>query len=348
MKLIGKNIFPPPRRILLIQLRRLGDTLLTTPVIRALATQFPDAKIDFIAEYPASEALASHPKIDRLLVPPMTSGIEFFRFIRLLRRERYDWTIDFMSNPRSAQFAWLSRSPVRIGLDRRGRRWAYSHRIIEEEPDRDLYAVDLRLRILEWMGVNAAGRNLEIYADQAEPEESERVSRLLNDITQPIIAVAVGSANPAKRYPADLTAKVIEGLQQHGYCAVLTSGPGEEEFAKDILSYFEKNSPLLLNHARVPTLAALYRKSVLYVGPDSGPKHVAVACRIPTVTIFGPGRPSNWNDPLSANNILITAPCDIRPNCIESECAKRECLRKIKPEEVIRAATGLIIKRATR
>jgi ADP-heptose:LPS heptosyltransferase len=344
MKLIGENSFPAPRRILLIQLRRLGDALLCTPAIRTLATRFPDAKIDFIAEYPASEALMCHPEISRLLVPPMTSGLEFFRFIRLLRRESYDWAIDFMSNPRSAQFARFSGAPVRIGLDRRGRRWAYTHRIHEEVADRDLYAVDLRLKILEQMGVNAAGRNLEIYADQAEPEEIEKVTQLLANVTQPVIAVATGSANPAKRYPADLTAQVIEGLQRQGYCVVLSSGPSEVEFAEDILSYFKKDAPLILSNARVPTLTALYRKSAIYVGPDSGPKHVAVACGIPTVTIFGPGRPSNWNDPLRASSILITTPCDIRPDCIEFECAKRECLRKIQPEEIIKAAIGIITK----
>jgi ADP-heptose:LPS heptosyltransferase len=342
MKLIGKPEFPKPKRILILQLRRIGDTLLGTPAIRALAAKFPDAKIDFVAEAPANETLLGHPKIDRLLVPPMTSGLDLLRFIRLLKKERYDWVVDFMSNPRSAQFAWLSGAKVRIGLDRRGRRWAYTHRVLEDEQDLDLYAVDLRLKFLELMGVETAGRYLEIFADKVESGESRRVELLLSDIKKPVIAVATGSANPAKRYPADLSAQVIEGLQREGYCVVLTAGPGETEFAEDILVYFEKDAPLVLTDARVPTLAALYRKCKLYVGPDSGPKHVAVACGIPTVTIFGPGRPSNWNDPLSKNNVLIMAPCKVRPNCVETECAKRECLRKIKPEEVVGAAMGLI------
>ena len=342
MKLIGKSEFPEPKRILMLQLRRIGDTLLGTPTIRALTTAFPDAKIDFVAEHPASETLLGHPSIDRLLIPPLTSGVELMKFIRLLKRERYDWAIDFMSNPRSAQFAWLSRAKVRLGLDRKGRRWAYTHRIVEETEDFELYAVDLRLKILELMGVTGAGRKLEVYSDAVEIEECRRVELLLSKVSSPIIAVATGSANPAKRYPADLTAQIIEELQREGYAVVLTAGPGETEFAENVLSYFEQNPPLSLIDARVPTLAALYRKCVLYVGPDSGPKHVAVSCDIPTVTIFGPGRPSNWNDPLSATNVLITAPCKLRPHCVESECAKRECLRKIQPKEIVEAALRLL------
>jgi len=158
-----------------------------------------------------------------------------------------------------------------------------------------------------------------------------------------VAAVACGSANPAKRYPADLTAKVIEGLRTEGFEVVLTAGPGEGRFAEEIQRELKSEVPLIRD-ARVPTLAALYRGCAVYVGPDSGPKHVAAACGIPTVTIFGPGRPSNWNDPRNPRNVLITAPCDVRPNCIEAECAKRECLRKIAPEEVVKAVDDVVHK----
>ena len=350
MILRGTTHFTPPSRILLIQLRRIGDVLLGTPAIRALAHCFPEAQIDFVAESPADEVLWGHPLIGRLLTPPRDRKLSsFVRFVRELRRARYDWVIDFFSNPRSAQFSYFSGAPVRVGLDRLGRRWAYTHRIVEEEGDRDAYAVDLRLRILEHMNVPPAGRELEIHADKADVREAERARETLNTLPRrgPVVAVAAGSANPAKRYPADLTVEVIRSLRQQGCEIVLTSGPGETVFGTQILSGLDAGAPFL-SDARVPTLAALYRQVALYVGPDSGPKHVAVACGIPTVTIFGPGRPSNWNDPQSAKNIVLTAPCDVRPNCIESECARRECLRRIPPADVISAALRLLGKQQAR
>jgi heptosyltransferase-3 len=342
MKLIGKNSFPPPRKILLIQLRRLGDTLLTTPAIRALAKQFPDAQIDFIAEDPGIEALFGHPQITRLMLAPKNGIAAWLSFMRTVRKVKYDWAIDFMSNPRSAQFAYFSGAKLRAGFDRRGRRWAFTHRMVEEAVDREAYAVDLRIEFMKLMGVPDAGRELEIYSDFAVPEEAARAREVVKQCGgKPIAAIAAGNPNAAKRYPADLMAKAIEGLQREGLEIVVTAGPGEQEFAHAIQQHLGSSITLLLD-ATVPVLAALYRKSVIYVGPDTGPKHVAVACGIPTVTIFGPGRPSNWNDPLSATNILIAAPCDTRPNCIESECAKRACLRKIQPEEVIHAAISLL------
>jgi ADP-heptose:LPS heptosyltransferase len=184
---------------------------------------------------------------------------------------------------------------------------------------------------------------LEIYADRADHAESDRVAELLKDVPpdKPLVAMATGSANPAKRYPADLMAEVIARLFSNGCAVVLTAGPGETDLAEEILTRLPQRV-LLLSEARVPTLAALYRRARLYLGPDSGPKHVAVACGIPTVTLFGPGRPGNWNDPMNARNIVLLAPCDVRPHCIEAECARRQCLRKIPPDDVVRAALALL------
>jgi heptosyltransferase-3 len=333
-----------PQRILIIQLRRIGDALLTTPALRALSVHFPNAAIDFMAESPADEVLWGHPLVDRVLVAPRQgSGQSFVKFVRGVREKKYDWTLDFFSNPRSAQFAFLSGARIRVGLDRRGRRWAFTHRVVEEETERDLYAADLRLMILDKLGVPAAGRDLEIHADRAAPLEVARVDSMLADFApdRPRIAVAAGSANPAKRYPADHTALVIDSLRKQNLEVILTSGPGETPIGEEIQRHLNPRVPHLTD-ARVPTLAALYRHCQLYVGPDSSPKHIAVACGIPTVTIFGPGNPANWNDPKNPRNVVLEAPCDVRPHCHEAECAKKGCIRKVPPNHVIEAAKRLL------
>ncbi len=333
-----------PARILVIQLRRIGDALLCTPALRALAAQFPDTKIDFLAESPTDEVLWGHPLVDRLLVAPRsgTKGT-LLPFLRELRARKYDWAIDFFSNPRSAQFAFLSGAKVRVGLDRFGRRWAYTHRVVEEASDENTYAVDLRLEILRRLGIPSVGRELEIFADRADLSEAARVTELLSTLPkgQSLVAVAAGSANPAKRYPAELAARVIDALRQKHHTIVLTSGPGETSFAEEIQQ--KLLSPVShLADARVPTLAALYRRCALYIGPDSSPKHIAVACGLSTVTIFGPGNPANWNDPNNLRNVVLVAPCHTRPHCIESDCALKGCIGKIPMEDVIRAAEDLL------
>jgi ADP-heptose:LPS heptosyltransferase len=193
------------------------------------------------------------------------------------------------------------------------------------------------------MGVPARGRALEIYADAAEPQEVERMKAALAPIAtrKPIVAVATGTINPAKLYPPELVAEVISGLLRENFAVIVTAGPGERPLTEQALSLVQELVPVLFD-ARVPTLAALYRRVQLYLGPDSAPKHIAVACGLPTVTYFGPGRPSNWNDPQNPRNVVIAAPCAIRPDCTVEECVRRGCLKKIAPAELVRAAKALL------
>ena len=332
-----------PKKVLLVQLRRIGDCVLCTPAIRAVKEQFTDAKVDFLAEYPAEETLRNHPVIRKLWVAPVGGIAGFVELVRGLRRERYDLVIDFYSNPRSAQAVFLTGAKVRAGLKRRGRSWAYTHHFIEEEPDHNSYAVDLRLDMLKLLGIQPGSRRLDIYSDENDREAKAKANHLLDSLTGIVVAVATGSANAAKRYPADLTAQTIELLRASHMEVILTSGPGEEEFAKRILTKLSKPVPHL-SDARVPELAALYRHCSLYIGPDSGPKHVAVACGIPTVTIFGPGNPDNWNDKENSRNLVIAAPCSFRPKCDELECARLGHIATITPREVLGAALKLLLE----
>ncbi len=340
MKLIGKPNFPKPQKILLIQLRRIGDIILCTPALRALAKHFPEAQIDFAVEHIGYEALLGNPHLKNLLIAPESKQKGGREFVKKIRREKYDWTIDFMSSPRSSQFAFASGAKIRVGLDRFGRRWPFTHRLMEEESDRDLYAVDLRLSILKQLGVANAGRELEVFSDSILAEETARAKKLVTGLPKPIVALAVGSGNAAKRYPTELSAQVISDLLKQNLSIVITAGPHEKEFADDIISRLNQTVPVLEN-AGVAALAALYRNCSLYIGPDSAPKHTAVACGLPTVTIFGPGNPANWN-PISDKNILLAPDCEFRPNCDEKICSLRHDLKKISPQSIVNAAMKMI------
>jgi heptosyltransferase III len=343
MKLRGFSPLPEPSRILVVQLRRIGDVLLTTPAIRALAEQFPKAKIDFAVEAPCDEAIWGNPLLDRILLAPRGSKPrEVLAYVRRLREVRYDWAVDFFSNPRSAQIAYFSGAKYRAGLSRRGRKWAYTHRIIEDETDRDLYAVDWRLRILEKLGVQSSARQLEISADAVDDVEAARAHKILNSCMGHgmLAAVATGNPNPEKNYPPRLFAEVIRGLRAAGLAVVVTSGPGETPAAEEAIALSGEAVPHLRG-ARVPALAALYRKASVFVGVDSSPKHVAAACGIPTVTLFGLGNAANWNDPLCPTNVVLKAP-DIPQNCTSEDFLRGEYMHRIDPKVVVEAALSFL------
>src|SRR5260370_34931147 len=99
-------------KILLIQLKRIGDLILTTPAITAVREKFPDAHLTLVI---SSEGKALAPAIagvNKLLLMPR--GFAGFGTCPAIARGKFDFCVDFARNDRSALFVLLSRAKKRI------------------------------------------------------------------------------------------------------------------------------------------------------------------------------------------------------------------------------------------
>src|ERR1044071_8799295 len=134
-------------KILIIQLRRLGDVLLTTPVLPYLKKVFPEAEIDFLTEPMGVELLENNPHIHEIVVYDKSKPIsEAMR----IRSKGYDVVIYFLNNPRSTFISALSGSPQRVAYKKSFRSLFYSHAVIN--PHKPEYASLQKLRLIkEWL-----------------------------------------------------------------------------------------------------------------------------------------------------------------------------------------------------
>ena len=116
--------------ILLIRLRMIGDVVFTTPAIRAVRRQFPDARISYLVEDAAAPIVQGNPHLDEVIAIPLTSGVgrlvDDWRIGADLRQRNFDMVIDFHGGPRGSWLTWLTRAPVRIGYTVAGRSWMYT------------------------------------------------------------------------------------------------------------------------------------------------------------------------------------------------------------------------------
>src|SRR5262245_56379077 len=113
-----------PRKILVIQLRRVGDVIFTLPVIGALRKNFPESQIDFLVEKPAYGIVRLNAHLNETLVYDQTRPI---RMISAIRSRGYDWVLDFLSNGRTWPISFFSGAPVKAALAGPAwRRWAYT------------------------------------------------------------------------------------------------------------------------------------------------------------------------------------------------------------------------------
>ena len=98
--------------ILLLQLKRIGDLVLTTPVIAALRDKFPEAVLTLIVSREGAPLLPAITGVDRTyVIQRKLSDVKIFRAVA---REKFDYCIDFTGNDRSALLAWLSGAQKRI------------------------------------------------------------------------------------------------------------------------------------------------------------------------------------------------------------------------------------------
>jgi ADP-heptose:LPS heptosyltransferase len=119
--------------ILLIRLRLIGDVVFTTPVIRALRRQYPQARLAYVVEPHAAAVVTGNPHLDELIVASAPDAprrlLRDLALARRIRSNRYDLVIDLHGGPRSALLAWLSGASRRIGYEITGRGWMYTDRV---------------------------------------------------------------------------------------------------------------------------------------------------------------------------------------------------------------------------
>lgn len=307
----------PLRKILLVQLRHLGDVLLTTPAIRATRRTFKDARIDFLTTAPGRQVLDGNPQLDSLLIDP--SLLELFR-------ARYDAVVDMNSVPRSALRVAATRAPLRIGVRGRGPRNLAYNRLVPRETAA-VYMPLQKLEIVRELGVQVDPDDLSL--EIAIGDEHRRWARnVLASLPQPIVAVSPVAKHEHKQWGAARWGLVAEALSAAGASIVVTSGPGEQEQAAIAARSMTREPLWQYGDTTVRHLAALYAECALWVGNDGGPKHIAVAAGTPTVTVIRKSMAGVWND-LRAGSQQVAVSSDTT-------------LQDTTPDQVITAALAAL------
>ena len=293
--------------ILLIQLKRIGDLILTTPAIAALREKFPKATLSLVVS----------PAVEGLL--PAISGIDKVFVVRGKADDAFDWIalawgkfdycLDFTRNDRSSFLTLLSQARKRITSDHpnlRSKIRARSYNEFVESPVRFLHTVDYHLALLKPLGIHDASRAIRLDLPDSTVEKAEQ---LLNaaQAGDEFVILHPGSARPEKFWEPDRWAKLIDHcVQERQMKCVLTGGRSPMERAQiatiksstrsDVIDFSGKTDLL--------TLAALVRKARLLVTVDSAPMHFAAAWEIPQVVLFGPTNPFHWH-PRSESAVVL-------------------------------------------
>jgi ADP-heptose:LPS heptosyltransferase len=358
---------PDVDSILVVRLKALGDIVLSLPIVYALRETFPGARIGYLCRPQYAEALSGVQALDEVLTLPK-SFIGQGALALNLRRRGLDCAIDLLGSPRSALITFLTGARIRIGMDT-GRRNRYYHYLLPRVLMRDgtrlkCYTLESNIELVGMLGLKSslrerasrergrvagvpargegvAGRTrrddpdwLAIGFPASEREKGwarEYVSGLGGDRSK-LLGIVPGSVYQAKSWPEEHFVSLAQmAARELGCTPLVLWGPGEEAIARRIVE--ASGTAVLAPPTGIARLGALISQLSVLVGPDSGPKHIAVVEGVPTVTLFGPTDPAIW-DPMTERHRSLGAGTDCAP-CRKKICEANRCLADISPRRVL-------------
>jgi predicted lipopolysaccharide heptosyltransferase III len=293
--------------ILLLQLKRIGDLILTTPVIEALREKFPEATLTLIVSRESAPLLLAIANVDRtFVIQRKLSDVKIFRAVW---QEKFDCCIDFTGNDRSALLASLSRAKTRITSEwtrtqSKFRGSAYSEFVADRVSD--LHTVDFHLSLVEPLGVRDASSTIKLQVPAASREKANEIRRS-HKIDDSFVIFHPGSARLEKFWDAQHWAEVIDYTRSAlKFTPVLTSGSSalEQRHIAAIKNKLAQPVVDLSGKIDLLTLTALIEQARMLVTVDTATMHLSAAMHTPQVVLFGPTNPFHWR-PRQSSALII-------------------------------------------
>lgn len=329
------------KKILLVRLRRIGDIILTTPAITVLRKSYPGAFLSYVVEEPYRELVEESEYLDKVIVLPRNMSIrEFLKNIRQIQREKYDAVIDFHGGPKASLITFLSQARIKIGYRIKYRNLIYDIKIPRGPREGYIHSAENHINLVKTLGAKIESFP-PLYIPPAQKAEVRKVDGFLakNNLEGfKTIVLHIGAGNEFRKWGINNFVQLIDLLSRDPKVKIVLAGSaGDKEAEEEIKG---KSVILLLSSVskfNLRELQQLISLSSLFVGPDSGPMHLAAATLTPIVALFGPNL-SKINAPWQAKAEVIEKELECRP-CDQRKCIYGDirCLRSITPEEVFKA-----------
>ncbi|HEX6828406.1 MAG TPA: glycosyltransferase family 9 protein, partial [Burkholderiales bacterium] len=285
-----------PQSVLVICTRRIGDVLLTTPVIRSFRRAWPQAAIDALVFRGTEGVLAANPDLRRVLAVPERPGRAAHAafFAGLLRR--YDLAASVIPGDRPTLYAFAAgRRRVGTVVDDAKNRW--KRRLLHAWTPFDnlhTHTVLMNLRVAEIAGAEPVPEVVVAWT----AEDEARVASLAPGVAErrPFALLHLHPQYAYKQWHADGWIALTRWLAAQDLPVVLTGGAsaGELEYVDALLPRLAPGTLHLAGRLTLAQVGFLASRARVYVGPDTAVTHIAAATGIPVVALYGPSNPVKW------------------------------------------------------
>jgi len=315
-----------------VQLRQLGDILLTTPCIREIKRQSPDTHLTFLSHKMGKLVLDGNPFIDEYFVyGDDVSLVDSVRLAKRLRQRKFDLVIDFMNNPRSAFYTVASGAFERVAF-RSARRFAYTD--VVPRPSAAQYIVREKFLLLESAGFAPQDTSMVLPWMEAHAGPLVRCLAEHAAFREAAVRVVLSPTHrrQVRRWPLENYAALADILvARFGAFVHWIWGPGEEQEIDRVRALCQQPT------TKAPAtsfreLAAFIANHDFFVGNSNGPSHLAVATDICSLQLHGPTRAAAWS-PLTEKHQALQSPLEKQePDAAMAAITVAEVVKQIETQ----------------
>lgn len=323
------------KNILIIDLAFIGDVVLATPVTRALAENFPGARLTMMTVPLTATVAAMNPYVSDVMIYDKhgadSGPIGMWRVAGRIRERSFDLAVSMNFAVRGAIVSRLAKVPSRLGYDARHAGYFLTH-VASSVRDGIKHESLNHLEVLQPLGITTADSSLAL----APPEEAvrsldEKCERLQMPRDGYLAFSPVGSY-ARKNLSLATTAHVVRHFSRRRPI-FLIGGRGEAAELSRIADVSHLSSRnVLAGTLTLPELAVFLKRAAALITVDTGPLHIAQAVGCRTIAIFGPTDPVVWG-PRGKDDVTLyhgapcspcwgRGPCDLDMICIEGTTAR--------------------------
>lgn len=364
-----KNI----KKVLIIRTDRIGDCVLSTPVIEAIYKLIPNVKIDILTTKYTYEIFEGNPYVNKVFIDNKDYSIfsfKYFDLIKTLKAEKYDVCFILHLTFRDALTAFLANIKFRISPATKIYQFLSTNRILQKRSQCLMNEAEYNLDLIkQFLNLNLEVPKPTLYFNEKDKEFAKRyldtmlqkyyniTYNELKKSNKKLIMIHPGCGGSALNMSVEKYINLFEKLNEQNYIIFLSTGPNELQIKNNILKILSY-TPLHYTNENInlKQVFTIISECDLIIAPSTGIMHIASALDVPLVTLFCPiyvCQPKRWG-PFKAKNAEVLMPnviCNVKSNilnekyckkCIKNKCKFYNCMDKIQIEDIIAKIKSLL------
>lgn len=333
-------------RVLVIRLRSIGDTVLSTPSLFALRRFLPNARIDILLEDQVAPVLDGSGLVDNVITA-RHGALTRLRTALRLRKARYDVVFNLHGGTTSTFLTRITGARHRIGYKYYRYSSLYTDLLSSSSDfwgEEKTHSAEQQLALLGFAGVPVSDRpRSSLTVLPAAMDEVEVRLHTYGIGLGKFALIHPSTAFVTKQWPVENFARISEYLAARGIKRVAIASRSEDRVLED-LANLSRVPIIFFNDLSLPAIVAIASRAEVFIGNDSGIAHIAAAVGTPAVVIFGSSNRDHWRPWTDTPNEIVFEPFTCQP-CPGYRCeafGEPKCIQSVTVESVIAAIDRVI------